>query len=53
MERKKYFRRSHHEKSANNHRRFDGAFMNQRVAVRSSNRNSLPQNETHPQPAGN
>jgi hypothetical protein len=23
---KKYFRRSHHEKSANNHRRFDGAF---------------------------
>jgi hypothetical protein len=40
---KNIFRRSHHEKSANNHRRFAGAFMNERVAVRSSNCNSLPQ----------
>jgi hypothetical protein len=41
MRQKNIFRRSHHEKSANNHRRFTGAFINQRLAMRSSNRNSL------------
>jgi hypothetical protein len=34
-QRKKYFCRSHLEKSANNHRRFDGAFVNGQVAGRS------------------